>query len=185
VQLSGWLSPEQFWAHMDALEQRMRSTARVLPCYGLAEWPGRRLVGDWEWEDDRLVRVGLAHRDQAGDGTRLQVLTVVDDARREVMSLRMRKRGTPYARQERLRGHHEAESVAANQIDIPVDGVPIRFDIWRDGDLWWTAANHSGFGLVVEARGISPESVALVRVYDIEPYLTGRRQYLRELRGET
>jgi hypothetical protein len=185
VQLSGWLSPEQFWAHMDALEQRVRSTATVLPCYGLAEWSGRRMVGDWQWQDDRLVAVGLAHGDPAGDGPSLHVLTVVDDPRRKVISLQLAERGARFDEEDAVRRYREAESAPASQIHIPVDAGRIRFDIWRDRDLWWAAADHADFGLVVEARRIPPEGVALVRVHDIELYLIGRRQYLKELRGET
>jgi hypothetical protein len=53
-----------------------------------------------------------------------------------------------------VRRYREAESVPASQIHIPVDTIRIRFDIWRDQDLWWAAADHAGFGLVVEARRI-------------------------------
>jgi hypothetical protein len=184
MQVGGRLTAEEFWARVDAMEQRVRGAASVLPCYGLAEWSGLRLSGDWEWEDGRLRTAGLAHGDPVGDGPGLHVRTVVGNPRSEVTSLRMRDRGDPHDTEQRLRRHREAETVTDNDIELPVDGVPVRFQTWRERELWWGAAEHAGFGLVVEARRMPPESVALVRVYDIEPYLAGRRQRLRELRGE-
>jgi hypothetical protein len=185
VQLGGRLSPDEFWARMDAMDQRVRDAASVLPCYGLAEWSGPRTLGDWEWEDGRLRAAGLSYGDPVGDGPRLQVRTVLADPRREVTSLRMRERGDPGEVQQRLSRYREAETVADSESDIPVDGLPVRFQTWYERELWWAAAEHAGFGLVLAGRRISPQSVALVRVYDIEPYLLGRRQRLRELRGES
>jgi hypothetical protein len=35
MQFIGRLSAEEFWAQMDAMEERVHATARELPCYGL------------------------------------------------------------------------------------------------------------------------------------------------------
>lgn len=47
-------------------------------------------------------------------------------------------------------------------------------------DAWRVAGHHDGSGLVLETRQIPWTEVGLVRVHDLEPYLAGRRAYLRQ-----
>lgn len=79
MQVAGRLSPEEFWVRIAAGEQRMHDSATVLPMYGVQGWSGSLMVGGWGWENGRLVTVGLAHGDPAGDGPSVHVRTTVHD----------------------------------------------------------------------------------------------------------
>jgi len=184
VRYAGRLSPEEFWARIAEMEQRVRDTATILPCYGLANWSGLLMVGDWAWENDQLVTVGLGHGDPAGDGPAVHVRTTVHDARREAASLRMTAERRPHDKDDFLRRRHEVDAVPAVEMDIPVDSTPVRFQVWRGADRWWAAADHAAHGLVIESYRMPTDGIKLVRVHDIEPYLAGRRAHLRALRGE-
>jgi len=185
MRYAGQRSPEEFWARIAEMEQRVGDTATILPCYGLANWSGLLMVGDWAWENDQLVTVGLGHGDPAGDGPVVQVRTTVHDPRREAASLRMTAEGAPRGKDDFLRRRHDVEAVPAVEVDIPLDSTPVRFQVWRRADRWWAAADHGAHGLVIESHRLPTDEITLVRVHDIEPYLAGRRAHLRALRGET
>jgi hypothetical protein len=69
-------------------------------------------------------------------------------------------------------------------VEFAVNGRLEPFDRWDDDAVWYAAARHRGYGVVIEARDMAPDQISLVRVEDIEPYLAGRRAYVRALRGE-
>ncbi|WP_026548968.1 hypothetical protein [Arthrobacter sp. Br18] len=48
MELSGWLSPAEFWAMYDDGEQQVRLTAVGTEVFGLAAWPGDKAVGEWD-----------------------------------------------------------------------------------------------------------------------------------------
>lgn len=181
---AGRLSPEDFWGRYAEREQQIRATSTVLPCYGLVGWSGLRMIGDWEWECDRLVTVGLAHGKPEGTGPRVHVKTTVRDPGADTASLRWAS--APAVRAEsdvvRRRGF---ETAADDSVTIDVDGASVHLDVWHSQDLdrWWAAGRHGGYGLVLEAQLVSVDVVALDRIHDLAPYLDGRRTYLRELRG--
>ena len=184
MQYAGRLSPAAFWTRYTAREEQMRATAKVMPCYGLAAWSGLRWIGDWQWENGRLVTAGLAHSARNGDVPTVQVLTTVRDPREHVASLRLDEPGAPGdadAVRDRLR---EFETAVGEPAVTTVDAEPVQLTVWRDAKRWWAAGRHRGYGLVLEARQIAVEAISLVRVQDIEPYIVGRRAYLRKRRGE-
>jgi hypothetical protein len=69
-------------------------------------------------------------------------------------------------------------------VDLKVDGRREPFEVWVRGAVWWAATTLAGRTLAVMARDVPFEDVALRRVTDIEPYLDGRRLWLRRMRGE-
>lgn len=142
------------------------------------------MIGDWEWENDRLVTVGLGHGAPVGGGPAAQVHTTVRNPRADVASLRMADTGPPRDRADVFRLHHEFQAADAGSATIVVDAASVVFASWREADRWWAAGHHDGYGLVIEARGIPLGDVRLVRVHDLEPYIAGRRAYLRALRSE-
>lgn len=183
MRIAGRLSPEEFWARIAVGEQRIRDSAATLPTYGVADWPRLLMVGDWGWEDSLLVTVGLAHGVATGDGPAVHVRTTVHDPRSAVASLRMASAGAPHDKSDLLR-RREAAVAPSDQIDVLVDFAPVRFEVCNDGDdRWLAAAEHTGYGLIVESRRTTVDSLALVRVHDVEPYLAGRRANLRARRG--
>jgi hypothetical protein len=69
-------------------------------------------------------------------------------------------------------------------VDLKVDGRREPFEVWVRGAVWWAATTLGGRTLAVVARDVPFEDVALLRVTDIEPYIDGRRLWLRRMRGE-
>jgi hypothetical protein len=79
-----------------------------LSCYGLAGWSGLPMIGDWTWENDRLVTVGLAHGAPDGPGPILHVHTTLRDPRLDVGALRMPAAEQPRGKDDRFRRRHGA-----------------------------------------------------------------------------
>ncbi|WP_267784929.1 hypothetical protein [Paenarthrobacter ureafaciens] len=96
----------------------------------------------------------------------------------------MMVQGPPTDAQDLAARQRAFESEPAEALLIPVDGDRVSFTVWHESDRWWAAGTHAGNGLVLEARGIDPGSLALEEVHDIEPYLTGSRSRIRAARGE-
>jgi hypothetical protein len=181
----GRLLPDAFWAHYAQTEERIRSTAAVLPCYGLVGWVGLTMIGDWEWENDVLVTVGLAHGAPDGDGPTLHVHTTTRDPAADVASLRMAAAGRPRDADDMRRRRRELDAAGGGPWTLAVNATPVAFTVWTEADRWWAAGHYDGFGLVLEGRRLPVSEVALARVDDIEPYLVGRRAHVRALRGES
>lgn len=184
MERTGRLLPEAFWERNAQMEVRIRATATLLPCYGLTGWSGLGMVGDWEWENDHLVTVGLAHGAPDGTDPMLHVHTTVRDPSADVASLRMAAAGPPRDETDTLRRRQAFDAGDDESAMIEVGAAGVRFAVWRDGDRWWAAGHHGEHGLVLEARRIPTSDVGLERVYDLDPYIDGRRAYLRNRRGE-
>lgn len=95
----------------------------------------------------------LAHGVATGDGPAVHVRTTVHDPRSAVASLRMASAGAPHDKSDLLRRRREATVAPSDQIDVLVDFAPVRFEVCNDGDdRWLAAAEHTGYGLIVESR---------------------------------
>jgi hypothetical protein len=128
--------------------------------------------------------VGLIHGDQRGGRPYLHVRTTTDDPATVVTNHRMAAQLRPRDRDQFLELLERLPATPTTALEIAVDDRLVPFDRWDDGALWYAAARHGGHGVVIEARDMTPDQINLVRVEDIEPYLAGRRSYLRVLRGE-
>lgn len=187
VRITGQLSPEEFWARDAELEQQIRASSTFLPYRGVDGWSGLQMIGDWQWENDRLVIAGLAHGAPQGTGPRLHVVTTVRDPRSVAASLRSASAAAKRGESDAAHQRRVLEADPDEEVTIPVDGAGVRLDLWHteDQDRWWAAGHHDGHGLVLEAHLVPTTEVGLHRVHDLEPYLDGRRTHLRELRGGT
>lgn len=58
---------------------------------------------------------------------------------------------------------------------FPVDGRPASFAFLGEDDAWVASGGVGELVVELEAEGVPPDEVSLVRV-DVEPYLEGRRQ---------
>lgn len=178
----GWLNPEQFWAHMGDLDEQMRAAAHLMPLYGVAGWTGPVMTGDWEWYNDELAVAELAHGDPLGDGPFIAVATTTGETGHD----------GPPGRRDPLGLRPEGEILAAGAehtdagtTQISVDGQPVGVAWRRDDQAWYATGGLGGHRLRIETRHTTPDQVDLVRIVDIEPYLAGRRSFLRAARGET
>jgi hypothetical protein len=59
---------------------------------------------------------------------------------------------------------------------IPVDGRPVAFCWLAEGRHWVAQAGLEDRTLTLRGRDLPVESVELVRVLDLEPYLQGQRR---------
>jgi hypothetical protein len=141
------------------------------------------MVGDWQWLDGELVSVGLAHGAPDGDAPYLSAITTMRDPTQDAASLRVLRSGRPWDTDDVVRRLDDPDA-GGEPASIAVDAEPVGLVVWRDGDRWWAAGHHRGYGVVLDARSIRVGEVALTRVDDIEPYITGDRVWLRERRGE-
>lgn len=181
---AGQLTPEEFWARMARLDDQMRASAHVMPLYGVADWTGLIMTGDWLWQNDRLTTVGLVHGEQFGSGPYVHVRTTIDDPAAVVTNLRMSAQLRPSDRDQFLELRERLAATPTTGVEIAVDGRLEPFTRCDDGAFWYAATRHGGYGVVIEARDLTPGQINLVGVEDIEPYLAGRRAYIRALRGE-
>jgi hypothetical protein len=62
---------------------------------------------------------------------------------------------------------------ASRRVEIPVDGVPVGFEVSGDGRRWTARGEHGAVVLRLEGRDLDPARVSLVRVADLSPYLAG------------
>ncbi|ATL68836.1 hypothetical protein CRH09_24240 [Nocardia terpenica] len=178
------MPPGDFWARYDEAEGRIRSEAAAVALFQVADWGGPVMVGEWEYHDGQLAVVGLLHGNPDSDGPVVQVRTTTNDTMSDLIGLRMRLLG-PAGDEDR-----PWQTLSAMTADpgipatIPIDSKEVDFSIWQWTDRWWATATYAGHGIVIEAERIDIDALALARIEDIEPYLTGRREWLRQRRGE-
>jgi hypothetical protein len=164
--------------------------AAPFPLYGLpASWSGLRQLGGWSGggSEGRPVTTALelGHGDPlAEEGPQLRVEVRDEHVRAE------RRRGL--AEELWLAAAspaHDAaeywEQVAAarsrpesawSRVRIPVDGRPVAFQRLAQGRHWVASAELDDRTLTLHARDLPVESVELVRVTDLEPYIHGQRR---------
>jgi hypothetical protein len=179
------LGPQELWARIDEGDARIRAEARVVPLFGLDGWTGSRMTGDWGWENDRLVVAGLEHGDRQGGGLWVHVQTTSGDPEQVAFDHRMSVQlaATRPDRYPAVRDRLAADP--GTRVVVTVENTPCEFRLWRDDAGWTAAARHGDAGLVVEGPAAADiTQVRLVRVTDIEPYIAGRRAWLRRARGE-
>ena len=61
-------------------------------------------------------------------------------------------------------------------VPIPVDGLPVEFELLADGCHWVAWGELEGRTLVLRARDLAAGEVELVRVADLAPYVAGSRR---------
>jgi len=181
MDVDGQVEPDGFWAMVAEGEQRIRETFPELPCFALADWDGPVMVG--EWNEDNGPH-GLLHGDPGLGLPHAQVLTTVHGVNQSIRTMRLAT-GPMVSDTDSFRQKlNELELQEPRMAGIAVDGQEVEFALWQDGGKWWAGAERDGYGIMVEAAGLDPDRVQLVRVENIEPYVDARRVWLRQLRGE-
>jgi hypothetical protein len=183
----------------DHRQEAERFRAAPFPLYGLpSAWPGARHLGGWEGGWDRGQRpvttaLSLGHGDPLADqGPQLQVEVRVEHIDTEqMMTVRVQSRrdlAEELWLQAVTPAHDLAEQVdqlvaarrrpdpAWSRVTIPVDGRLVGFAWLGEGRHWVARAELDDHTLTVHARDLPVESVQLVRVPDLEPYIQGQRR---------
>lgn len=106
------------------------------------------------------------------------------DSRAVVERLRRRESALQDRNSSWYRPVSRTEHLPDRIVDLKVDGRREPFEVWVRGAVWWAATTLGGRTLAVVARDVPFDDVALQRITDIDPYLDGRRLWLRRMRGE-
>ena len=187
------LWPRRGMSRLHAEEER-RFRRPALPLYGLpAGFPGGRQLGatgtggTW-WGGYVVRRLSLGHGDthrRPGE-TWLIVETVsaqavpTDAARRKNLAERLwNRRLLACGDMDELR---RVRAEIAGQPDpiwskttVEVDGAPVEFEFLAEGECWVAWAVHDGVVLNLLASLMPIETVTLVPITDVEPYIDGSR----------
>jgi hypothetical protein len=193
MRYGGRLNRIEFTALIDQQANRIRASATTLPLYGPAGWNGPCRIGVWGWEHERLMHAGLLFGDRggessdggAGGGPWIEVVTTAGPPMPLLIDLRVAAAAeNPADRRAAERALHIASSPAPQRVGIAVDGVPRPFSRWPDEPLGetagrgWLAILDEVPGLLLRVSGLTPAEIALARIGDIEPHLSGTRAHL-------
>lgn len=183
MQISGRMTPEQFWRHIDETDAQVRLAAATTRLFGLEQWDESIMIGDWGWESQRLQTAGLAYG-TPDDDVSVHIATVIGDPRREAFREISRATGVlpsnPAYKDERRR----IQESRGEAVTLRIDGVGVEFEMWGGPSRWWAAGHVDGVGITIEGRNYPVEQLSLIEVHDVEPYLLGRRTFLQAARGE-
>jgi hypothetical protein len=178
-----------------AMEAQFR--AARLPLYGLpGSWAGLRHLGGYGHRHGKgsgpvVTSMSLAHGDPLAEhGPELRVEVRADPGEpartpgaradlRRLLADDLRWNAAATAPQEAGPGPWTAPDVpeaAWSEVTIPVDGRPVAFAWLAEGRHWVAHAELEDRTLVLSARDLPLDQVALVRVTDVEPYLDGTRR---------
>lgn len=183
----------------DHRQEVERFRAAPFPLYGLpAAWPGPRYLGGWEgsWAKGQgpvTTALSLGHGDPLAEaGPQLRVEVRAEGVEPELgMTMRVQSRrdlaeelwlqAAPQAHDpaehvEQLAAGRRRPDPAWSQVTIPVDGQPVGFWWLTEGRHWVAHAELDDRTLTLHARDLPVESVELVRVTDLEPYIQGQRR---------
>jgi hypothetical protein len=176
-----------------------RFRAASFPLYGLpAAWPGWRHLGGWEgsWTKGQrpvTTALSLGHGDPlAEEGPQLRVEVRAEGVEPEpgtTMGVQSRRQlAEDLWLQAAPQAHHPAEHFeqlaavrrrpdpAWSLVTISVDGRPVGFWWLAEGRHWVARAELDERTLSLYGRDLPVESVELVRVSDLEPYIQGQRR---------
>jgi hypothetical protein len=184
----------------DHRQEVERFRAAPFPLYGLpSAWPGPRHLGGWEsgWTKGQrgpvTTALSLGHGDPLADqGPQLRVEVGVEHVDTEqVTTGRVESRRdlaedlwlqaapqahAPAGQFDQLAAARRRPDPAWCQVAIPVDGRPVGFAWLAEGRHWVARAELDGRTLTLHARDLPVESVELVQVSDLEPYLQGQHR---------
>ena len=184
----------------DHRQEVERFRAAPFPLYGLPPaWPGPRHLGGWEsgWAKGQrgsvTTALSLGHGDpltEEGPELRVEVRAEhVDTEQATTAWLQSRRelaeelwlRATPPAHDlaghlDQLAAARRRPDLAWSQVTIPVDGRPVAFQWLAEGRHWVARAELDDGTLTLHGRDLPVESVELVQVVELEPYVQGQRR---------
>ncbi|MEU4558648.1 hypothetical protein AB0F72_09660 [Actinoplanes sp. NPDC023936] len=166
MRFAGRLDRAAFTEMVDRKLAKIRQAAAELPLYEPVGWSGARRIGSWSWTNDRLTAGAL----RFGAAPWLEITTTTEPVVDVVIGQRM-------AAALETRDPREVDVPVLGppgELIIEVDGRARRFDHWPD-EAGWQAASTP---IVISTNGFAPSGIRLVRVSEIEPYLTETRTAL-------
>ncbi len=164
---------------IDGQHNNIRAALGVLPLYGLADWPGPRMIGPWGWANGVLDTAGLAFGVPREPAPWAEVVSTAGPAEGWVADRRFAEAFEPEQISDGEAFRHLFEQVRAarsEELTVEADGTARTFQHWS-GAVWYAALAGEP-GLAIVASGIDPHEIRLVTVTDIEPYFAASRQFL-------
>jgi hypothetical protein len=188
-ELLGVVSPRRA-IERDHRQVVARFRGAPFPLYGLpASWPGPRHLGGWEggWARGQrpvTTALSLGHGEPlAEEGPQLRVEVRVGHVGAEPRDL-AEELWLQAAPQVHDLAEHFGQLAAArrrpdpgwSRVTIPVEGRRVGFEWLAEGRHWVARADLDDRTLTLHARDLPVESVELVGVSDLEPYIEGQRR---------
>ncbi|MBM7417049.1 MULTISPECIES: hypothetical protein [Nocardiaceae] len=189
MEITGHLTPDEFWTQQRAIEDQIRAESTTFPTYTVNGWNGVRVMGPWSRENDVLTSVTLRHGEVDWDGDGIdgpfvEVTTTTKDAHRTALKAMLSAIGLTPMSPEYKRRREAIAATEARRVVVPVNGEDTDFEMHGGQERWWASATVGDHGVVIEARRHPVEAVALMSETDMEPYLDGLRAAIRTSRGE-
>jgi hypothetical protein len=184
--------PAEFELLVDGLHATVRSIAAGLPAvYGLTWFPTpERTIGGWAEIDGRAERITLVYGEFGGGGPLVAVYTTQGSAEFLAGGLRYGE-GTldpafALSPEDELPVLRRFEHfTAVPDVTVTVAGADQVFHCRESGAAWyaWADSLPAGVGVVIEAAGIAPSTIALLEIGGpggLTAFLDGHRALLRE-----
>jgi hypothetical protein len=185
---------------LERMQQRDERMIRNCPfsLFGLdSSWTGLRWIGGSGSDGKTLSSLQLAFGDHFSMDPWLRIDTSTADEGREFdlryWAIELWRRAERPPRdlpshqwirwEDRRIEEHLAKGANWSKVSIPVDGSEIPFDCLEEEADWVARAPIGDVVVVIEAHRFPIESVRLVTVTDVEPYIEGSRRYFDEQRN--
>lgn len=175
-----WRRSPRVRSERDVSEYEAQVISRwQLPLYGLDEtWEGSRWIGGYA-AGGRTTKVDLAHGNpwvEDGPLVRVEIAAMVNGpvdhvlTAEELVNRLYHETGTTLPQfKETFRSDEPTGSW--DKVTFDLDGVPTGFDFLAI-EAWWIALREEpGYLISIEARHVSPSSVRLVTIRDVDPYV--------------
>ncbi len=175
-------SAAEFWAVVRGFDDQVRESSAQRPSFAPSDWSGARTLGEWSFgAGNRALTHGVPDDGQPF----INVVVSSCGGRETARELWANSSGPPTDAADRPLRLLEFEAQTSVQRAIAVDDAVLEFDVWEHESRWWAAVSRPGYGIALEARNIDPTELHLVSVDDIEPYIAGRNQRIKEQREES
>ena len=184
---AGELTPEQFWAVVDEVDEQIRRTFAERPVYAVRGWRGRTILLEWSYGAGTGIRA-LVFLSAEGDGVnsdddatpRVSVLTDIAEPRR-VVAERVAMEAFTSTHEPPL--PDDGAPTPDSVVELMVDGAAEPFELWSGGAVVRAAGRVGGVSVVIEAVGHPIDEIELERLPRIDDVLAERRRWIRAQRG--
>lgn len=175
------VSSRRAWTLQRRREEAM-FRAPPFPVYGLdPSWVGERSLGGWGAKERAITELSLHHGRPDRGVTVISTVPGRGEPFSYVAAVFLENRMRAWQRQG------EPPRVPPRRglrIPVAVEGEPVEFEGFAEGDDWIGRARVGAVDVTVECRGVGPAEVRLTRITDIEPYIRGSRRLAEELEHE-
>jgi hypothetical protein len=179
VQSGQMLSPDEFWQRQSTLDGEVQESFLHRTAYGIVDWSGTAMLGEWSlgdgtyrslrFDDGPGVTVVVASADRAAEAALDHLLMNLPVS----LELRLDTSAAP---------PEHRQPTPAGAVAISVSDIVTIFEGWNSAGFTVAGAAIGQVDLAVCWRGIDARLLRLAPVDAIEPFLEGRREFIRTAR---